>query len=323
MATRDDNRDLGFGSVVSQESRRRLVNRDGSFNVVRDGLPFWSSLSLYHALLELSWPRFLALAGAGYLLVNALFAGLYLLSGSASLQSMEPFPIANPFLRAFFFSVETFGSIGYGNIAPVGFGAHVTVTIESFVGLTCLAVATGLVFARFSRPTARLLFSRWAIMAPYRDIAAFEFRMVNLRRSQLIEVECKVILSRVEQRDGQPFRNYYGLPLERTRVSFFPAAWTVVHPIDADSPLRGATRESLLAEDAEFIVLLAGYDETFAATVHTRTSYKPQEIVWEARFADVFNHTDVRGGLSIDVSRLHEVVHAPLPEPVGPYLPVA
>jgi inward rectifier potassium channel len=315
MATRDDNRDLGFGSVVSQESRRRLVNRDGSFNVVRDGLPFWSSLSLYHALLGLSWPGFLALATAGYLLINGLFAGLYLLCGTDSLQSMEPFPIVNPFLRAFFFSVETFGTIGYGNIAPIGLGAHVIVTLESFVGLTSLAVATGLIFARFSRPTARLLFSRSAIVAPYQGISAFEFRLVNLRKSQLLEVGCKVIMSRVEPRDGKPFRNYYNLTLERTKVSFFPAAWTIVHPIEQDSPLRGATRDSLLAEDAEFIVLLTGYDETFAAIVHTRTSYKPHEIVWGARFADVFNHGDPRSGLSIDVGRLHQIVPAPLPEP--------
>jgi len=318
MATRDDiNRDLGFGSVVSQESRRRLVNRDGSFNVVRDGLPFWSSLSLYHTLLTLSWPRFLGLAAAGYLLINAVFAGLYLLCGTGSLQSLEPVPMAQPYLRAFFFSVETFGTIGYGNIAPVGFAAHAIVTLESFVGLTSLALGTGLVFARFSRPTARLLFSRSAIVAPYRGVSAFEFRVVNIRRSQLLELECKVMLSRVEPRDGKPFRAYYNLPLERTKVSFFPAAWTVVHPIDDDSPLKNSTRDSLLAEDAEFIVLLTGYDETFAAIVHTRTSYKPHEIVWGARFADVFNHNDPRGSLSIDVGRLHQILPSPLPKPIG------
>jgi inward rectifier potassium channel len=322
MATRDDNRDLGFGSVVSQESRQRLVNRDGSFNVVREGLPFWSSVSLYHALLNLSWPRFLALAGAWYVSVNVLFAGLYLLCGSGSLRSLEPVPLASAFLRAFFFSVETFGTIGYGNIAPIGLGAHLVVTLESFSGLTSLALATGLVFARFSRPTARLLFSRSAIVAPYRGMSAFEFRVVNVRKSQLLEVECNVILSRVEPRDGKPFRNYYSLALERRKVSFFPAAWTVVHPIDQDSPLRGATPDSLLTEDAEFIVMLTGYDETFAATVHTRTSYKAEEIIWEARFADVFNHSDARGGLSIDVARLHDVLHAPLPEAAEPYLPV-
>lgn len=313
MATRDDNRDLGFGSVVSQQSRRRLINPDGSFNVVRDGLPFWSSLSLYHFLLRLSWPAFLALAAAGYVLVNALFAGLYLLCGPESLQSMEPYPIADPFLRAFFFSVETFGTIGYGNIAPVGFAAHMTVTLESFVGLTFLALGTGIIFARFARPSVRVLFSRSAVVAPYRGMSAFELRLVNLRRSQLLEVECTVILSRVEPQDGKPFRNFYNLPLERTKVSFFPAAWTIVHPIDDESPLHGATRDSLLAQDAEFIVLITGYDETFATIVNTRTSYKPQEIVWGAKFADLFNHGDPRGVLSIDVARLHQIEAAPLP----------
>jgi inward rectifier potassium channel len=302
MANRDENRDLGFGSVVTQQSRRRLVNRDGSFNVVRDGLPFWSSLSLYHALLELSWPRFLLLAGAGYLLVNALFAGLFLLCGPGSLQSLGPFAVRDPFLRAFFFSVETFGTIGYGNIAPVGLAAHLT-------------LGTGLIFARFSRPSARLLFSRSAIIAPYRGMAAFQFRVVNQRRSQLLEVECQVMVSRVEHRNGKPYRNFHSLSLERTKVSFFPAAWTIVHPIDEASPLRGATRDSLLAEDAEFIVLLTGYDEAFAAVVHTRTSYKPQEIVWGARFTDVFNHGDPRGVMSIDVGRLHLVEAADLPAP--------
>jgi inward rectifier potassium channel len=316
MANRDENRDLGFGSVVAQQSRQRLVNRDGSFNVVRDGLPFWSSLSLYHAALELSWPRFLLVAASGYLLINALFAGLFLLCGTGSLQSMEPFPIGDPFLRAFFFSVETFGTIGYGNIVPVGLGAHLTVTLESFVGLTSLALVTGLIFARFSRPSVRLLFSRTAIIAPYHGTTAFEFRVVNQRRSQLLEVECKVMLSRVEHRNGKPYRNFFQLPLERTKVSFFPAAWTVVHPIDDASPLRGATRDSLLADDAEFIVLLTGYDETFAAIVHTRTSYKPHEIVWGARFADVFNHGDPRGTISIDVGRLHRIEPAELPAPV-------
>jgi inward rectifier potassium channel len=313
MMTRDVNRDLGFGSVVSQTSRHRLVNRDGSFNVVRDGLPFWSSLSLYHALLELSWPRFIALSAVSYLVINAGFAKLYLLCGSGSLQSVEPLPVASPFFRAFFFSVETFGTIGYGNIMPVGAPAHAVVTLESFLGLTFLAVATGIIFARFARPNARVMFSRSAIVAPYQGITAFEFRLVNLRRSQLLEVECKVMLSWVEPRDGKPFRDYYNLPLERTRVSFFPAAWTVVHPITDDSPLRDVTRDLLLAKDAEFIVLLTGYDETFATIVHTRTSYKPHEIVWGARFADVFNHDDPRAVLSINVGRLHHVEPAPLP----------
>jgi inward rectifier potassium channel len=314
MTTRYDyDRDLGFGSVVSQESRRRLVNRDGSFNVRRDGLPFWASLSLYHVLLRTSWPRLLGFLGLAYLALNVLFAAGFLLAGPGALGGMAPVPGAGRFWQAFFFSVETFGTIGYGNIYPVGFAANLLMTVESFVGLTSLALATGVVFSRFARPAPKILFSRHAVIAPYRGITAFEFRVVNQLSSQLVELECTVIFSRIEPRDGKPFRNYYSLPLERSQVSLFPLSWTVVHPIDESSPLRGATRESLTREDAEFIVLLTGFEETLSQTVHTRSSYKPQEITWGARFADVFNHDDPRG-LSIDVGRLHRIEPAALPD---------
>ncbi len=315
MATRDDNRDLGFGSVVSEESRRRLLNRDGTFNVTRDGLPFWSSLSLYHWLLGLSWPSFLGLAGAAYLTINALFAVLYLLCGPMALRGPAAAPIEGAFFQAFFFSIETFATIGYGNIYPVGLLANLLMTVESFCGLASVALTTGIIFARFSRPTAKIIFSRTAIVAPYRGSRAFEFRIVNQRTSQIIELECKVFLSRIERRDGTPFRNYYALPLERTRVSFFPLAWTIVHPIDPTSPLFAATRESLLREDAEFLVMLTGFDDTFSTNVHTRSSYKVDEIEWGAKFADLFNHDDPRGLLSIDIGRLHRTDPAPLPEP--------
>jgi inward rectifier potassium channel len=314
MATRfDDNRDLGFGSVVSQESRRRLVNRDGTFNVVRSGLPFWASLSLYHALLRMSWPRFVALLGVAYLVINATFAGLYLLCGAGALRGPLPVPVEGWFLQAFFFSVETFGTIGYGNIYPVGVAPNLLMTLESFVGLSCLALSTGIIFARFARPTAKILFSRRAIVAPYHGMTAFEFRIMNQLSSQLVEVEVKVILSRIEQRNGKPFRNYYALSLERTKVSFFPLSWTVVHPIDETSPLRQDTAESLAQQDAEFIVLVTAFDETFSQTVHTRSSYRMDEVVWGARFADVFRHDDPRHMLSIDVQRLHEIERTPLP----------
>jgi inward rectifier potassium channel len=309
----DENRDLGFGSVVSQQSKRRLLNRDGSFNVVRDGLPWWASLSLYHALLRLSWPRFLGLLGVAYVALNTLFAAAYLLCGPGALRGPTPVPVEGRFLQAFFFSVETFGTIGYGNIYPVGVPPNTVVTLESFVGLTCLALATGIIFARFARPTARIMFSRQAVIAPYRGGAAFEFRIMNQLSSQLVEVGAQVILSWIEIRDGQPFRNYYALPLERTKVSFFPLAWTVVHPIDEASPLRGVTPETLARQQSEFIVLLTGFDEMFSQTVHARSSYRFEEIVWGARFANVFNHDDPRQVLSVDASRLHEIERMPLP----------
>lgn len=314
MASRyDDNRDLGFGSIVSQESKRRLLNRDGSFNVVRDGLPWWASLSLYHALLRLTWPKFLGLLALAYVTVNTLFAGLYLLVGPGALHGPTPVPLEGRFLQAFFFSVETFGTIGYGAVYPEGLPANAVMTVESFMGLTSLALATGIIFARFARPTARILFSRQAIIAPYRGGRAFEFRIMNLRSSQLVQLAAQVTLSWIELRDGQSVRNYYPLPLERSGVAFFPLTWTVVHPIDEASPLYSATPERLAEQRAEFVVLLTAFDETFSQTVHTRSSYSFEEVVWGARFANVFNHDDPREVISVNASRLHAIERVPLP----------
>lgn len=304
MTAPGDTRDLGFGAVVSRESRLRLLNRDGTFNVRRRGLGFFESLSAYHTLLTLSWPRFLALVVAAYFAANVVFAVAYLLCGPGAL--MGPMVGESHLLQAFFFSVETIGTIGYGQIAPASIAANVVMTIESVSGLVGLAIVTGLLFARFSRPIAAILFSRWAVIAPYRGIRAFEFRIANRHKNELVELEAKVLYSRTRERGGRRMREFLELGLERRTVVFFPLTWTIVHPIDETSPLQGVTHEQLVAEDAEFLVLLQGTDETFAQRVHTRSSYKPHEIVWQARFTDVFQTPGRDGALAVDVGRLHE-----------------
>lgn len=304
MTAPDDTRDLGFGSVVSRESRLRLLNRDGTFNVRRRGLGFFESLSAYHTLLTLSWPRFLGLVVAAYFAANVLFAVAYLLCGPGAL--MGPMVGESHLLQAFFFSVETIGTIGYGQIAPASFAANVVMTIESVSGLMGLAIVTGLLFARFSRPIAAILFSRWAVIAPYRGSRAFEFRIANRHKNELVELEAKVLYSRTRERGGRRMREFLELGLERRTVVFFPLTWTIVHPIDETSPLQGVTHEQLVAEDAEFLVLLQGTDETFAQRVHARSSYKPHEIVWQARFTDVFQPPGPDGALAVNVGRLHE-----------------
>ena len=304
MTAPDDTRDLGFGSVVSRESRLRLLNRDGTFNVRRRGLGFFESLSAYHTLLTLSWPRFLGLVVAAYFAANVLFAIAYLLCGPGAL--MGPMVGESHLLQAFFFSVETIGTIGYGQIAPASTAANVVMTIESVSGLMGLAIVTGLLFARFSRPIAAILFSRWAVIAPYRGSRAFEFRIANRHKNELVELEAKVLYSRTRDRGGRRMREFLELGLERRTVVFFPLTWTIVHPIDETSPLQGVTHEQLVAEDAEFLVLLQGTDETFAQRVHARSSYKPHEIVWQARFTDVFQPPGPDGALAVNVGRLHE-----------------
>ena len=286
--TEQDLRDLGFGAVVSRESQQRLLNRDGSFNVERKGLQFWSSFSAYHAMLTMPWWQFFGIAALLYLVVNALFASAYLACGPGSLGSNTAGMEHHTYLRAFFFSVQTLSTIGYGQVVPIGTAANAVVTVESLVGLFGFAIVTGLLFARFSRPTAKMLFSRYAVIAPYQNGTAFEFRVANARSNELIEVSAKVLVSRFEEANGVRTRRYYPLQLERSSVVFLPLTWTVVHPIDPSSPLYGETEQSLRASQTEFLVLLSGFDETFSATVHTRTSFVPNEVLWGFRFASAF-----------------------------------
>jgi inward rectifier potassium channel len=309
--SQDPNADLGFGSVVARESRKRLLNRNGTFNVRREGLGFWESLSAYHYFLTISWPRFLMFVVAVYVALNALFASLYVLCGDDALTGFAGRTASQRFTQAFFFSVQTLGTIGYGATTPQNLAANLIVTVEALVGLLAFAVAAGIVFARFSRPNAQVLFSSAAIIAPYRDITAFMFRVVNQRRSQLVELEAKVLLAR-RKSSSSGDREFLTLNLERDRVTFFPLTWTVVHPIDQSSPLFGMTADDLEECDSEFLVLLNGFDETFSQTVHTRTSYQQDEIVWGAKFQSIFNPVDPDGTISVDIHKLHEIDRVPL-----------
>jgi inward rectifier potassium channel len=306
-SSEEEFKDLGFGTEVARGARQRLLNRDGTFNVVREGLNPLSALSLYHWLLTISWPKFLGFITVSYVGVNALFAVAFMLCGPGALQSTVGSFSGQPFYRAFFFSVYTFATIGYGNIIPVGVAANTLVAIEALVYILGIALATGVIFSRFSRPSARIVYSRNAIVAPYRDKTALEFRIANGRSSQLIEVQIQVILTKLELVDGISVRKFYDLDLERPRVVFFTLSWTVVHPIDKSSPMWGLAKKDLLDADAEVLILLTGVDETLSQTVHSRSSYKADEIVWGAKFANMFLRTEAAGIIGMNLSRIHEI----------------
>ncbi len=303
----DETRDLGFGAVVARESRQRLLNRDGSFNVLREGLSFWSSLSPYHYLLTISWGKFFLLISFLYLAANAAFAFVYMLCGRGALAGSRESSLLAWFLQAFFFSVQTFATIGYGHITPIGVAANLVVTLESLVGLLGFALATGLLFARFSRPTAKVIFSKSAVIAPYRNITGFQFRITNARKNQLIEMEAQLLFTCFEMVSGRKVRRFYNLDLERNKVTFFPLSWTVVHPINEQSPLYQLTPTDLRTMDAEFLVLLTAIDETFSQTVHARSSYKFDELVWNAKFVDIFSPIIDDKLLTIDIRKLDAI----------------
>ncbi len=303
----DPSRDLGFGSEVGRNVYKRLLNRDGTFNVVRFGLNPLSALSLYHWSLSISWPVFLGFLSLSFLTINTVFAMAYLACGVGALTGQPATSLGGDFFRAFFFSVETFATIGYGNIVPTGIPANLLVTLEALLNIVGVALATGIVFARFSRPTARVAYSNNAIIAPYRDKTAFEFRIANTRSNQIIELNAKVILSRLESSAEGMVREFYDLRLERSSVVFFPLSWTLVHPIDADSPLSGWTSSDLFSASAEVLILLTGIDETSSQTVHSRSSYKADEIIWNAVFGSVFRRDERLGILGMDIRRLHDI----------------
>ena len=300
----DEPRDLGFGEKVAQQAGARLLNRDGSFNVVRRGLPFARVFDPYHALVTMSWPRFYLVLAAIYVAANLAFAVAYLACGPGALQAADSSVGQSRFAEAFFFSVQTLATIGYGAVSPRGLTANIVVSIEALVGVIGFSVATGLTFARFSRPAGRFLFSTRAVLAPYRDGTGFMFRVINPRPNQLIDVQARVILSRLEGPERK--RTFKPLKLERDSVLFFPLHWTVVHPIDRDSPLWGQSQAQLVADEAEFMILLAGADETTVQVVHARTSYRAQEVVPTGRFANMLLPPE-RGVTGIDVRRLDEI----------------
>lgn len=309
---RQSDRDLGFGQFVTEHAGPRFLNRNGTFNVRRDGFGWLSSLNAYHTLLTMSWASFLGLMLLLYFVSNVIFGSLYASFGEEGLVDSTA-SMSGLFLRGFFFSVQTFATIGYGTIHPAGVGPNLLVTIESYYSLIANALITGVVFARFARPTAKIVFSDIAVIAPYQDITAFMFRIVNGRNNQLTEVRAQVTYARFVNENGKRIRKFDTLSLERRSVTFFPLTWTVVHPIDEGSPLWECTMDELKAADAEFLILLTATDETFATVVHQRSSYKPDEIRSGHKFVGIYNNAPGER-ISIDVRRLSQVEKVDIPQ---------
>ena len=294
--------DPGLTTQFSGELRR-TINADGSFNVRRQGLR-WRDANPYLMLIDTTWPRFLLVVLAGFLAINVIFAGLYLLNGIHYLRGLES--DMGPFANAFFFSVHTLTTVGYGNVYPEGTWANVISSIEAATGLMAFAIATGLLYGRFSRPSARIIYSQNAIIAPYQDGTSLQFRVTNARRNVLMNMEARILLMTVENSDGQLKRSFVDLPLERRGVYFFALTWTIVHPIDSESPFFGKSREDLAKVSAELLILLQGFDDTFSQVVHSRYSYRHDELVWGAKFIPSFK-VDPKGDLVVDVDRINEM----------------
>jgi inward rectifier potassium channel len=284
---------------------RRVINKDGSFNVHRRG-ETWRDFHPYLQLINMGWAGFLAVLFAGYMVINTIFAGIYYAVGTDQLQGTDAPTAAGRFINTFFFSAHTLSTVGYGSIWPKGIGANIVASFEAMAGVLGFAVATGLLFGRVSRPSARLGFSENMLIAPYQSGTSLQFRVVNRRRNSLMELEARVMLMTVERENGRAKRNYTVLTLERDKVTFIPLTWTVVHPIDADSPLWGKTADDLEHLQAEFLILTKAFDDTFSQTVLARYSYRHDEILWNRTFAPAF-FVDDDGDLVLELRKVGEL----------------
>lgn len=305
--------DLGFGlqPVIKNQP---LINKDGTTNVRRTGLPWYDTSNNYHTFITMSWRKFWLLVFSGYCIANVLFACIYVALGPESMYGSHGGTGFSQFWDAFFFSAQTISTVGYGHISPRGMPANFVAAFESMIGLLSFALATGLLYGRFSRPSAKIAFSKKLLVAPYMENGrGLMFRLANLRRNMLIDLEVEIIFSYNENVDGKVVRRFFPLEVERKFVSLLSLNWTVVHPIDDKSPLVDMSKVELEQNEAGFAVLLRAFDDTFSQTVHSRTAYQASDVVWGAKFKPVFDRDD-EGRIVLDLSKIsdHELVELPV-----------
>jgi inward rectifier potassium channel len=311
LRKKDELNNTGLISVVSG-NKQRLIDHDGKYTVVRTGIPFKDAFSIYQWLISMSWIKFFFIIILFYITFNVIFAFVYFTIGLDSLEGIKSVSTFDRLLDAFFFSAQTVTTVGYGRINPVGIAANIVTTIESLSGLLSLAFGTGLLYGRFSKPSAKLIFSEKAIIAPFKEGLSFQFRTANLRTSHdLIDVEATIAFSILDKSDGMEIRKFYQLELEYKKINFFQSTWTVNHIINEDSPLYGMTKEDFETGEAEFLVLLKGFDDTFSQVVQARTSYICNEVVWGAKFSNIYGKTnDGRVTIALDEISNYELVYS-------------
>ncbi len=280
----------GFG-VNSSDYGGRYVNKDGYANIQKEGVGFFEKISWYHSLLHLPAWKFFSIIFIFFIAINLVFALIYYLIGVDHLGGMVSNSTIDKFTEAFFFSCQTFTTVGYGRINPVGFITSAVAAFEALIGLLSFALATGLLYGRFARPKAYLRFSENALLAPYKDITALMIRVAPFKNTTLIDAEAKVTLGLVVEDNGKVLNKFFQLPLEFSTVNALTLSWTIVHPITETSPLYKFTREDFANSRGEILVFLKAFDDMFSNIVVARTSYTFREIIIGAKFNSMFQRS--------------------------------
>lgn len=286
IAGKTQESELGFGKTITNIDR--LMNPDGSFNVERQRTGLWDNT--YFDLVTMPWGMFVLLVLLAFVIMNSFFSLLYCAIGIEHLSGATPGNFFHNFAQAYFFSSQTLTTVGYGHISPNGLAANALASFQSFLGLLSFALVSGLLYGRFSRQRAKIVFSDNLLIAPYRNGFGLMFRMGNTRRSEILEAEAQVTLA-INQRNeaGVLERKFFNLELEIKRIAFFSLSWTIVHAINENSPIYNFTEQELKDALAEFMVMVKGMDEANHQTVNARRSYIADEVVWNARFRPIIS----------------------------------
>lgn len=298
-------KDPGFGTGFKYKTKR-IVNPDGSFNIIRKGA-FIKWKDAYKYLLDKSWGNFFGVLFLFYILLNLLFTILYWMCGFDNISGINP-DNGPEFMQAFYFSVQTFTTVGYGVMAPSGMATQIVSSIEAFVGFLSFSLATGLLYGRFSKPNAKILFSQSALITPYKGgINSLQVKIVNARDNVLLDIEAKIILVFDESKKaGGVMKKYFQLPLEIKKLSLLPLSWTIVHPIDSESPIFDMSKEELQDMNPEIIVLIQGFDEVFSQNVNTKKSYIADEWLWNKKFTKIFSSSS-DGNIVLDLAKIDDL----------------
>lgn len=299
--------DTGFGTNADAQAGR-FLNKDGSFNVVKKGGYISERIGLYNNMLNMPGWQFLGLIFSGFILINLFFSAIYFFMEPSQLTGIIASDNAKRFRELFFFSAQTLTTVGYGRINPVGDTASIVASFEALTGFLLLAIATGLFYGRFSKPRAYIKFSKNALIAPYNDKTALMFRFVSYKNNHtLTDVEVRVTLGITLQENGKAVFKFYELHLERNRIDSLIMNWTIVHPIDEQSPIAGFTQEDLAAGVAEIYVLVRGFDDIFSNTVLARSSYTYAEIIFNARFVPMYTESEDGTTTLLNINKLDEI----------------
>jgi len=305
--------DSGFGSNTSLYGGR-LVQKDGRPNIEKRGLPFLERISWYHYMISIKRKMFFLILLITYVSVNLFFAFIYYLIGPQHLQGIIADSELGRFSEVFFFSAQTFTTVGYGRISPTGFWTSAVATFEAFLGLLNFAIATGLFYGRFSRPQAFLRFSDKAVVAPYRGGAGLMFRVAPFKNNFLTDAETKMTLAVITEVNGVSTNKFYPLALELEKVNALSLSWTVVHPINDASPFFQLREQDLIDLRAELMIFVKAFDETFSNTVQARTSYTANEIVFGEKFIPMFHRSADGEKTILELNKLNDTQPADISE---------